>query len=97
MPAASLRVPEEFTVHCVRDLAPALIEAARSGEALCLDLSAVSHIDTAGVQLLLALRREAAKALTRLEFARPSAAVSELVAFYRLDTLLQAPAAALHH
>ena len=92
MLAQPMIVPEELTVHHVRALAPRLIEAARSGEALNLDLSAVSHIDTAGIQLLLTVRREANRALTRLEFANPSAAVSEMVSFYRLDGLLQAPA-----
>ncbi|MDP5238881.1 STAS domain-containing protein [Uliginosibacterium sp. 31-16] len=85
-------VPEELTVHHVRTLAPRLIEAARSGERLNLDLSAVSHIDTAGIQLLLTVRREANSALTQLEFANPSAVVSEMVSFYQLDGLLQAHA-----
>lgn len=92
MPTQALTAPEEFTVHHVRALAPTLIQAARSGASLNLDLSEVSHIDTAGIQLLLTLRREAARSLTRLEFASPSAAVSDMVAFYQLGSLLQAPA-----
>jgi len=92
MPTQALTAPEEFTVHHVRALAPTLIQAARSGAALNLDLSAVSRIDTAGIQLLLTLRREAARSLTRLEFASPSTAVNDMVAFYQLGSLLQAPA-----
>ena len=91
MPVQSLIVPEEFTVHQVRAFSSRLLEAARSGDNVQLDLSCVSHIDTAGIQLLLTLRREAARSLTRLAFSNPSPAVNEMVAFYQLDSLLRAP------
>jgi len=68
-----------------------LLEAARSGEKVRLDLSCVSHIDSAGIQLLLTLRREAARSLTRLEFSNPSPAVNEMVTFYQLDSMLRTP------
>ncbi|MBS1208493.1 MAG: hypothetical protein H6R19_891 [Proteobacteria bacterium] len=92
MSVQSLTVPEEFTVHQVGEFAPRLLEAARSGDKVQVDLSGVHHIDTAGIQLLLTLRREASRSLTRLEFANPSPAVNEMVAFYQLDALLRAPA-----
>jgi ABC-type transporter Mla MlaB component len=80
--------PEEFTVHHVSALAPELISAARTGESVCLDLSAVSHIDTAGIQLLLVLRCEANRSQTQFDFINPSAVVSDMADFYQLDGLL---------
>lgn len=84
----SVSVPEELTIHQVRALAPRLIELARSGQSLRLDLSAVSRIDSAGMQLLLAVRREAVRACTPLALANPSPVVSELLGFYRLERVL---------
>lgn len=79
--------PEELTLHQVRAITPRLIDLARSGDALALDLSGVCHIDTAGMQLLLAIRREAARACTPLALENPSPAVSELLSFYRLERM----------
>ncbi len=81
----AVAVPEELTIHQVRAITPRLIDLARSGDALALDLSGVCHIDTAGMQLLLAVRREAARACTPLALANPSPAVSELLSFYHLE------------
>lgn len=83
-----IAVPDEFTIHQVRAMTPHLIKLARSGETLELDLSGVSHIDTAGMQLLLAVRRESARARTQLALNNPSPAVSELMSFYQLDRVL---------
>ena len=81
-------MPAELTVHCVRQLASRLIGEIQAGGALRLDLAAVQRIDTAGIQLLLALRREATRARVPLEFGAPSPAVCELAAFYRQAELL---------
>lgn len=86
-------MPEEFTVHCVSQHASRLIKLVRGGGEVRLDLSRVRRIDTAGVQLLLVLRREAARALMQLEFCDPSPAVSEVVTFYQLADLLSPLAA----
>lgn len=83
-----ITVPDEFTIHQVRALTPQLIKLARSGESLELDLSGVSRIDSAGMQLLLAVRRESARACTHLALANPSPAVSELMNFYQLERVL---------
>lgn len=88
MPARRLRVSEELTIHRIHEMAPELIAAACSGDNLWIDLSAVERIDSAGIQLLALLQREAGQCQTRLEFENPSAAVIDLVDFYRLTSLL---------
>lgn len=55
-----------------------------------IDLSGVSMIDGAGLQLLMLLLREAARHGTQLELARPSRAVATALAMARM----QAPVAA---
>ncbi len=79
---------EELTIHHVAELAPGLLAAARSGKSLQLDLGRVSRIDSAGVQLLLQIKRFATRSNTRLALLNPSPAVSELLGFYRLGSLL---------
>lgn len=85
---SAITVPEEFTLHQVRELSERWLRLARSGDDLALDLSGVCHIDTAGAQLLLAIRREAARSCTPLALANPSPAVNDLLSFYRLDRVL---------
>jgi anti-sigma B factor antagonist len=95
MTRQAITAPESLTVHCVREFSQAWIEAACSHEGLCLDLSTVSHIDTAGIQLLLVLRREASQARKDLTFEHPSHAVRGLVDFYQLGDLFGNPATAI--
>lgn len=89
MSARRLTVGDSLTIHHIHNLAPELIAAACSGDNLKLDLSSVERIDSAGIQLLALLQREAGNCQTRLEFEHPSAAVMELVGFYQLEALLE--------
>lgn len=67
--AGALTIAEAAATH--EDLIRALDESAGP---LAVDLSAISEIDSAGLQLLLALAREAG----RVTLARPSACVAAL-------------------
>lgn len=58
-----------------------------------LDLSKVSKIDTAGLQVLLALRRAVAARRQELPLVATSAAVQGLLATYRMTDALGAPPA----
>lgn len=58
-----------------------------------LDLSEVEELDTAGVQLLLALHKSLLQLGIVLETCNPAAAVSELLELLRLNHLLPLPAA----
>lgn len=87
MPARRFAVSEDLTIHHIHELAPELIAAACSGD-LTLDLSAIERIDSSGIQLLAVLKREAGRCQTRLVFDKPSAAVIDIVEFYRLPEIL---------
>lgn len=50
-------VPERLTIAQVKELHQALLTLLSRNEALTLDLSQVSQVDSAGLQLLLAARR----------------------------------------
>lgn len=58
------------------------------GTGLCLDLSRVSEIDTAGVQLLLFLQREAQRMNKPFSVLAVSDSVREVLEFCRLPQLL---------
>ena len=88
---------EPFTVFRAIPLKAWLLqqlEASPGG--VVLDLSAVQDIDTAGVQLLLMLKREAGTRGCPLMIAAPSAPVRELFDLYGLSDDLRALMAADH-
>jgi anti-sigma B factor antagonist len=65
--AACLAVEGEMTIYRAAELKPALLDAVRTQAAPALDLASVTEFDSAGVQLLLVARREAARLGKRLE------------------------------
>jgi len=83
--AACLAVDGEMTIYRAAELKPALIDAVRAHAAPALDLSAVTEFDSAGLQLLLAARREAARLGKPFAIAGTSPAVREVFALLGLD------------
>jgi anti-anti-sigma factor len=57
-----LAIDGEMNIYSAGDSKIALIEALGKYRELEIDLAAVTHIDTTGIQLLVLLKREAAKA-----------------------------------
>ncbi len=57
-----------------------------------LDLSKVSELDTAGLQILLVARRHAAALGRELQLISPSPAVCDVLELLQLATLVDAPA-----
>lgn len=90
----ALVVSGELDRDAARLLAPQLLELASGGGVLALDLSGVQRMDHAGLQMLLAVRRQAARACTRLALANPSPAVSAGIRRYRLERLFNTGPAA---
>lgn len=78
--AACLAVEGEMTIYRAAELKPVLEEAVRTQEAPALDLSDVTEFDCAGVQLLLAARREAQQLGKRLTVRAASPAVRDACA-----------------
>ena len=98
-----LRVEGELTVQVAAEykavLLAALSEPAEGspaegsptgGDEVAVDLSGVSELDTAGLQLLLMLKREAEQVGKTLRLNDPSQAVLEVLGLARLDLSLTA-------
>jgi anti-sigma B factor antagonist len=83
--AACLAVEGEMTIYRAAELKPALLEAVRTHDAPALDLSAVTEFDSAGLQLLLAARREAARLGKQLAIPAASPAVRDAFALLGMD------------
>lgn len=72
-------VPKDMTIYHAAELKPLLLGEACGSQQPELDLSAVSEIDSAGVQLLYLARREAAAAGRRLRICGCSSLVREIL------------------
>ena len=57
--AAPVRIDGELTIYQAAELKDALLAALAAADVLELDLSGVTELDTAGVQLLMVLKRAA--------------------------------------
>lgn len=75
--ATSLRIEGELTIYRAAELKPALLQPLAAGS-VELDLSAVTEIDSAGVQLLMLAKREASLHDSGFRLANHSAAVLEV-------------------
>ncbi|MGB9108811.1 MAG: STAS domain-containing protein, partial [Telluria sp.] len=82
--AACLAVEGELTIYRAAELKPALLDAVRAHDAPALDLSAVTEFDSAGLQLLLMARREAAGLGKQLAVSAASPAVRDACALLRI-------------
>ena len=80
----------ELSIFTAAALRQELLDAFDSGAEVYVDLSQVSEIDSAGLQLIVAARREAALRDRCLRFANPSPTVAELVEFCNLTAELGA-------
>jgi len=91
----TLRLDGELTAYCAQAARQQLLQtltdqAARGGpQALEIDLSGISEIDTAGVQLLLAALRYAGAHGVDTRLVRESAAVAEAMTLLGLDGYLE--------
>lgn len=83
-PAVRLAMTQDMTIYHALPQKTELLEALAEGRALELDLSQVSEIDTAGLQLLLLVKREASRAGKEVRLTGHSPAVRELIEFTQL-------------
>lgn len=85
MDAASLSIEGEMTVQRAAELKPVLLSALADPAArIELDLSAVTELDSAGVQLLFMLKGAALAQQRELRVCRPSPAVEQVFALLGL-------------
>ncbi|NTV10160.1 MAG: STAS domain-containing protein [Zoogloea sp.] len=88
-----MAIEGEFGIFTARDLRERLLALMDEGDELEIDLSAVTEMDSAGVQLMLAAKREAQARDKSLRFTGHSPAVDDLLALCDLAGLLGDPAA----
>jgi anti-anti-sigma factor len=79
----------DFTIHTCAEQKGILLGAVRSGDPVELDLSAVTELDTAGLQILLMAINEAAEQGTTLGLSGITAAISETLSIAGLDDSLR--------
>jgi anti-sigma B factor antagonist len=89
-----IRVSGELTMHQAESLAPLLLASLPTdGSVAQLDLSDVSEIDTAGLQLILSAQRETVNRFASLSIVAASQVVRDTLVLFRQEALLAPPAA----
>ncbi|MBT2295623.1 MULTISPECIES: STAS domain-containing protein [Pseudomonas] len=81
---AQVQIDGELTIYTVADLAAQWLPHLGATPRMALDLSQITEMDGAGLQLLLMVQREAPKAGTRLQITGQSKAVIETLALCNL-------------
>lgn len=89
--AARLMIDGEMNIYNALEVKEQLIAAVRGGDTLELDLSHVSEIDTAGLQLLLLAKQESARLDKTLHIIAHSDPVRELIDFYNVAAFFGDP------
>lgn len=86
---AVLDLDGELTIHTAAEQWPRLLGALEANRALRVGLANVTELDTAGLQLLLAARRDVERRGGVVEFADPSRPVLEALSIAALDGTLR--------
>jgi anti-sigma B factor antagonist len=90
--STQLAVQGAMTIYEADAIKHELLGALNASPGLVLDLALVDEIDTAGLQLLMLLQREAARDGKPLQLGARSAAVDEVLERYGLGDVFDAPA-----
>lgn len=84
-PECKLSLAGEMSIYSVTELMPRLLAYLHDSQSLSFDLTEVSEMDTAGLQLLWLCHQEAEKAGKPLVIAGISSAAMESMTLLRLD------------
>ena len=87
-----LALTGELTIYEAARLKSLLLEHLNANEKVEIDLSGITELDSAGVQLMLMLRREAEVSNKPLHWIQHSHAVSQVLALLNLGSALGDPA-----
>lgn len=82
----TLAIEDELTIFTAAEQKQRLFEFLHSGDDLEINLSKIPEVDTAGLQLLILLKREAAQTQKKLRFTMHSKAVLEILELANLTT-----------
>lgn len=80
-----LVIQDEMTIYHALEQKQALAQFLKNSKELQLDLSGVGEIDSAGVQVLLFLKKEAVKQTVKLDLIQHSQAVVEVLELLNLS------------
>jgi anti-sigma B factor antagonist len=84
--SVKVRLDESLDIQDIQESKDHLLEALScAGSAIEVDLSGISELDTAGVQLLLLVDRQARRNGLRCTWSNPSGAVTEVLELLHLD------------
>lgn len=81
-----LHIEGDMTIYRAAELKRAIVTALDETAALELDLSAVSELDTAGIQLLMMTAKYARAVGHEFHLVAPGPAVMEVIGLLKLDT-----------
>jgi anti-sigma B factor antagonist len=90
-PSQLLSLTADLTIYHALEQKAILLDALGATDDLELDLSLVSEIDTAGLQLLLLLKKEAQRTGKRVSIVAHSQAVRSVIDFCNLAAVLGDP------
>lgn len=79
-----IKIDDEMTVYTVLEQKNSLLSCLLAGQTVSLDLSMVSEIDSAGIQLLIFLKKEAQRIESKLTFSHHSRAVFAVIELFNL-------------
>lgn len=82
----TLTIEDELTIFTAADQKANLLSFLDSGDSLELNLSQVAEMDTAGLQLLILIKREAARTDKTLRFTMHSKVVLDILELTNLTT-----------
>lgn len=85
------RLEGEMSIYVAHELMPQLLDVLASHDTVELQLDGITELDTAGIQLLLLLEREATAAGKSVTFSRHSQAVRAVLELLHLDPELAGP------
>jgi len=83
-PSGHLAIDQDMTIYHAEALKSELLASLEPHQVIELDLSRVSQIDTAGIQLLMLTKRECQKQDKTLRIVAHSPAVHELMDFFNI-------------
>lgn len=90
-PAATLRLEGEMNIYHVNEIKAQVLDALDGPSPLEVDLSGITEVDTAGLQLLILAKREAARLDKNVRFTGHSPAVLEVMDLCNLSGLFGDP------
>lgn len=89
--AAHLILDGSMNIYNAQEIKGRLMDGLRAAPILELDLSHVNEVDTAGVQLLILVKRESQRLGHDLRIVAHSPAVREVIDFYNMDAFFGDP------